>query len=271
MIPCAKSSPTLYFSLVVLIATLLWGHRWSAVCAAAATASKMVASVSQTSAMASTEPSVLATENDAAIVGSDKRLIKLMPSDDDLIPEGSKKFVDDFLNSDKFAKQGFKKSHSSKDNDGYAKHDTFHAKDGDSFEYAQNFEFDEKDGDKHGDGSHESSTFDDDDTASSVPKFSQRYFDKKSDHPSKSYHYQGANADHIAGMLMRPDYEETIGSASRRSKRKKELHPSATEYDNYEYADVEEPDDRAPADFEADEGDPEYGALYADADAYDYY
>ncbi|KAK7605290.1 hypothetical protein V9T40_007148 [Parthenolecanium corni] len=264
MILCANSSPTLCFLLVVLTVTLLWGHRWPAVCVAAATS---------TTAKPATASTKAAAENDTTVVGSTVHLTKVVPpsNGDDLLPAGSKKFVDDFFNNDKFAKQGFKKTHNSKDSDGYAKHDTFHTKDGDGFGYAQHFEFDKKGGDKHGDGYHESSTFDDDDAAGSMPKFSEWHFEKKSDKPSNSYRYEGDSDDHSSGKLVGPDYEETKGSASRRSKRKKEPHPSATEYDNYEYADVEEPDDGAPADFEADDGDPEYGALYADADAYDYY
>lgn len=209
-------------------------------------------------------------ENDTSVVGSLMHLTKVAPPD--LVGAGSKKFAaDDFFNNDKFAKQGFKKSHSSKDADGYNKHDTFHTKDGDGFGYGQHFEFDKKGGDKHGGGYHESSSFDDDDdvAGSTMPKFSQWHFGKigSGDAPSSSYRFESDDG----GKLVGPDYEESKGSASRRSKRKKEPHPSATEYDNYEYADVEEPDDGAPADFEADEGDPEYGALYADADAYDYY
>lgn len=263
MIPCGNSSPTLCF-LLVLTVTLLWGYQWPTVYAAATTASKVVPT-------ASTKAVTPTPENDTAVVGSDVHLSKVAPPDEDLLPAGSKKFVDDFLNGDKFTKQGFKKTHNTKDADGYAKHDTFHTRDGDSFGYGQHFEFDKKGGDKHGGGYHESNTFDDDDAADSRPKFNQWQFDKKSGNPSSSYRYEGDSDDYSTGKLVGPDYEETKGAASRRSKRKKEPHPSATEYDNYEYADVEEPDDGAPADFEADEGDPEYAALYADADAYDYY
>lgn len=251
--------------------TLLLGHRWPAVCAVAASASEVVTSASKGAASASkvsasasktpvpafTNTAASAAENDTVVVGSLVHLTKLAPPRDDLLPAGSKKFVDDFFKNDKFAKQGFKKSHSSKDADGFG--------------YGQHIDFGKKGGDKHDSGYDVSSTFDDDDAAGSMPKFSKWHFEKKSDNSPKNYHFEDGNEDYSFDKVVGPDFEETEGLASRRSKRKKEPHPSATEYDNYEYADVEEPDDGAPADFEADEGDPEYGALYADADTYDYY
>ncbi|XKL66810.1 hypothetical protein PGB90_010230 [Kerria lacca] len=213
-------------------------------------------------------------ENDTSVVGFFVHETKIKPSVD-LLTSASKKNQDDSFGVE-LGNEGFKKSHSSKDKDGYNKFDTYHTKDGDGFGYEQHFEFGKKGGDHKNGGYHESSSYNDDDGGDSVnPKFSEWHFEEKSGSPAKSYRYESDSSDNSKGKLVGPDYEEsseTQESKSTRPKRKKDPQvTAATEYDNYEYADVEEPDDGAPADFEAEEGEPEYGALYADVDAYDYY
>lgn len=237
---------------------------------AATSVPKTAASASKTPASAfkapATQTNGLAAENDTVVVGSLVHLTKVAPPSDDLLPAGSKKFVEDFFKSDKFPQQGFKKSRSGDDDDSFQ--DTFRTKDGDGFGYGKNFKFDKKGSDKHGDGYHVSTSFDDDDAASSMPKFSKWHFDKTPSSPSKSYNFEDGGDDRSFDELAGPDSDETEGLASRRSKRK---NKPPSEYDSYDYADIEEPDDGVPADIEADDGDPEYGTLYADADAYDYY
>lgn len=215
-----------------------------------------------------------AGENDTIVVGSFVHEMKVKAPTTDLFSSESKKYKqhdggNDFI--DDFGDEGYKHKHSSQDKDGYSKFDTFHNKDGDGFGYSQHFEFGKKDGDKKFGGYHESSNFDDEDEAagSISPKYSEWHFEKESGSPAKSYKYQSDDDDLTMGKLVGPDFT----SKGKRAKRKKDnVQPAAaTEYDNYEYADAEEPEE-APADFEAEEGaDPEYGALYAEADAYDYY
>lgn len=179
---------------------------------------------------------------------------------------------------------GFKKSHKMNDHDGYNNFKSFHTKDGDGFGYAEHYEFGKKGNGKKGGGYQASQDFDDEDEAadSLSPKYTLWHFEEGSKTPgnAKSYHYRGDGSGELSkGKLVGPDYKEdsysffdddetTTDKNSKRSKRKKEPHQTAaTEYDNYEYADVEEPEEG-----EAEEGgDPEYGAVYADADAYDYY
>lgn len=223
-----------------------------------------------------------ASENDTVVVGSFVHEMKVKAPNTDLLSSESKKHKQhDSGNefNDDFGDEGYKHKHSSQDKDGYSKFDTFHNKDGDGFGYSQHFEFGKKDGDKKFGGYHESSNFDDEDEAagSISPKYSEWHFEKESGSPAKSYRYQSDDDDLTMGKLVGPDFEGFSGSMKsskgKRAKRKKDnVQPAAaTEYDNYEYADAEEPEE-APADFEAEEGaDPEYGALYADADAYDYY
>lgn len=221
-----------------------------------------------------------AIENDTAVVGSFVHETKIK-APGDLLSAASKKHKHHGgeSTSDDFGDVGYKRSHSTRDNDGYSTFDTFHNKDGDGFGYAQHFEFGKKNGGKKQGGYHENSNFDDEDEAagSVSPKFSEWHFEKESGSPAKSYRYQSDDGDSSSlGKLVGPDYEyggSKKSSKGKRAKRKKDnVQPAAaTEYDNYEYADTEEPEE-APADFEAEESpDPEYGALYAEGDAYDYY
>ncbi len=222
-----------------------------------------------------------AAANDTTVVGSRVHETKVKAPADLLGAASKKSHGGDGGGSfgDAHGNHGFKKSHSTKDNDGYSKFDSFHSKDGDGFGYSEHYEFGKQDkGGGHG-GYHESSNDDEDEAADSLsPKFTQWHFEEKGGAPATSYRYTSDSTDGSKGKLVGPDYEKSKAGNSakdathnKRSKRKKEPHPSATEYDNYEYADVEEADDGEPADFEGGEAEPEYGALYADADAYDYY
>lgn len=220
-----------------------------------------------------------AKENDTAVVGSLVHETKVK-APTDLLSAGSKKYKKSF--EDDFADDDFKNSHhKGGDKDNYNKYNTFHSSDGDGYGYSQSYAFSDKDnGKKNKKGDDDFTSFDDDEdeAADSVsPKFTELHFDKgASSVPTSSYRFQSGDGDQFKGKLVGPDFDGYGGSSkSKRMKRKKDnVQPSAaTEYDNYDYADVEEPDE-APADFEAEEApDPEYGSpVYADqGDAYDYY
>lgn len=212
--------------------------------------------------------SIVGVENDTKVVGSYIHELKIKPPSD-LLTAASKKHGTS--GGDKHGDEGYIKSKSTKDDDGYNSFDTYHTKDGDAFGYAQHFEFDKKGGDKKKGGYHESN-FDEDEAADSVkPKFSEWNFEENSS-PSQHYRYENDGEEGSKGKLVGPDYVSETKKSKKRPKRKKEQDAAATEYENYDtYGDIEEADDGAPADFEAEDADPEYGNLYADAEAYDYY
>jgi len=221
-----------------------------------------------------------AIENDTAVVGSLVHETKVKPPVDlsGAASKGYKTHESSF--EDDFGDDGYKKFNNNghgRGKDAYNKYNTFHTTDGDGYGYSHSFAY-KDDGKKGGDeGSDDFGSFDDEDEAadSVSPKFTQWHFDQSGDKPTSYYGLQSENGDLAKSKLVGPDYGGYSGlSKYRREKRKKDnVQPSAaTEYDNYDYADVEEPEE-APADFEAEEApDPEYGPVYADqADAYDYY
>lgn len=213
--------------------------------------------------------SVVGVQNDTKMVGSFIHELKIKPPHD-LLGAASKKHA---TSGDKFGDEGHIKSKATKDDDGFSKFDTYHTKDGDSYGYAQHFEFDKKGGDKKNGGYQQTSNFDEDEAADSVkPKYSEWHFEENSDSPSKYYRYENDGEKGSKGKLVGPGYQSETKKSKKRPKRKKEQDAAATEYENYDtYGDVEEADDGAAADFEAEDADPEYANVYADAEAYDYY